>query len=169
MEAHAHLVLLNAVPPRQIDDPIPAVTLLLRRLSASPELVGKLMDVYDLLPLVTATNGDPTTDFLVQVARKRGRLGRGGVPNIAAAAMTVITDWRDGRIQGWVDAPVLPVAADATAAAKAAGEAAEKGGPVPPMADQKEIVTEWAKEFKLEGLWGDGDGGDAQNDDAMEQ
>ena len=167
VEAHAHLVLLNAVPPRQIDDPIPAVTLLLRRLSASPELVTKLMDVYDLPPLVTAANGDPTTDFLVQVARKRGRLGRGGIPNLAAAAMTVITDWRDGRIQGWVDAPVLPVAADAAAAAKAAGEAAEKGGPAPPMADQKEIVTEWAKEFKLEGLWGDG--GDAQDDEAMEQ
>ena len=167
VEAHAHLVLLNAVPPRQIDDPIPAVTLLLRRLSASPELVGKLMDVYDLPPLVTAANGDPTTDFLIQVARKRGRLGRGGVPNLPAAAMTVINDWRDGRIQGWIDAPVLPVAADDAAAAKAVAEAAEKGGPAPPMADRKEIVTEWAKEFKLEGLWGNDDG--AEDDEAMVQ
>lgn len=155
IEAHAHLVLLNAVPPKEIDDPIPAVTLLLKRLSASPELIQKLMDVYDLPPLLSASNGDATTDFLVQVARKRGRLSRGGIPNLHAAAMTVVTDWRDGRIQGWTDAPVLAVAVDGAPAPKE-GEA---------LLDQKEIVTEWAKEFKLEGLWGDA-GGDA---DEMEQ
>ncbi|KAI1136946.1 P-loop containing nucleoside triphosphate hydrolase protein [Hypoxylon sp. FL0543] len=160
VEAHAHLVLLNAIPPKQIDDPIPAVTLLLKRLSASPELLQKLMDVYDLPPLIT-TGGDATTDFLVQVARKRGRLGRGGVPNLNAAAMTVVTDWRDGRIQGWVDAPVLPVATEIT---PKEGEAKE--GMPAIMPDQKEIVTEWAKEFKLEGLWGDDEDTKA---DAMEQ
>lgn len=148
-EAHAHLVLLNAIPPKNIDDPVPAVTLLLKRLSAAG-LMDKLAAVYDLPPLVTS-NGDATTDFLVQVARKRGRLGRGGVPNISAAAMTVVTDWRDGRIQGWNEAPVLPVAA---AGDKTAEAAAQKSGEEV-VADQKEIVTEWAKEFKLEGLWGD--------------
>ena len=148
-EAHAHLVLLNAVPPKNIDDPVPAVTLLLRRLAArGPELMERLAAVYDLPPLVT-DHGDPTTDFLVQVARKRGRLGRGGVPNINAAAMTVVTDWRDGRIQGWNEAPVLQVA---EAAPGAVADKGKDGGAVVP--DQKEIVTEWAKEFKLEGLWG---------------
>ncbi|KAK6957995.1 hypothetical protein Daesc_000787 [Daldinia eschscholtzii] len=159
VEAHAHLVLLNAVPPKQIDDPVPAVALLLKRLgSSSPELLQKLMDVYDLPPLMTAADGDATTDFLVQVARKRGRLGRGGVPNLAAAAMTVVTDWRDGRIQGWVDAPVLPVVTEISGST-GAGAAA--------MPDQKEIVTEWAKEFKLEGLWGDDEAG--KEGDKMEQ
>jgi nuclear GTP-binding protein len=149
-EAHAHLVLLNAIPPKNIDDPVPAVTLLLKRLSAAG-LMDKLAAVYDLPSLMTS-NGDATTDFLVQVARKRGRLGRGGVPNINAAAMTVVTDWRDGRIQGWNEAPVLPVAAAGETTAEANG--AEKSGEEV-VADQKEIVTEWAKEFKLEGLWGD--------------
>lgn len=153
-EEQARLVLLNAVPPKQIEDPIPAVSLLLKRLSASKEMVKKLMDVYSLPPLLTA-NGDPTTDFLVQVARARGRLGKGGVPNIASAAMTVITDWRDGRIQGWMDAPVLAVAQDAIMD----GEAV--------VGDQKQIVTEWAEEFKLEGLWGDGKHL-AKEDEAME-
>ncbi|KAI0011612.1 P-loop containing nucleoside triphosphate hydrolase protein [Xylariaceae sp. FL0662B] len=165
VEAHAHLVLLNAIPPRQIDDPVPAVSLLLKRLSASPDLLQKLMDVYDLPPLLTS-EGDPTTDFLVQVARKRGRLGRGGVPNLNAAAMTVVTDWRDSRIQGWVDAPVLPVVGGITSI----GSDARPGSPATPtvMPDQKEIVTEWAKEFKLEGLWGDDDG-ETKTGDAMEQ
>ncbi|KAI1383112.1 P-loop containing nucleoside triphosphate hydrolase protein [Hypoxylon trugodes] len=161
IEAHAHLVLLNAIPPKQIDDPIPAVTLLLKRLSASPVLLQKLMDVYDLPPLLSGEDADVTTDFLVQVARKRGRLGRGGVPNLPSAAMTVVTDWRDGRIQGWVDAPVLPVAMTSDAVSKGNEEAGM-------MPDQKEIVTEWAKEFKLEGLWGD-DEGEAKEGDAMER
>ncbi|KAK1757473.1 P-loop containing nucleoside triphosphate hydrolase protein [Echria macrotheca] len=143
-EAHAHLVLLNAVPPKQIEDPIPAITLLLKRLSTTPDLMEKMTKVYELPPLLTNfDSGDVTTDFLIQVARKRGRLGRGGVPNINAAAMTVITDWRDGRIQGWMDAP------------QPGAPSVAKEGDEEVMPDQKTIVTEWAAEFKLEGLWGD--------------
>ncbi|KAL2756204.1 hypothetical protein ACRALDRAFT_2042392 [Sodiomyces alcalophilus JCM 7366] len=162
-EARAHLVLLNAVPPKQIDDPIPAVTLLLKRLSASPELMQKLFDVYDLAPLVptgsSSEGRDVTTDFLIQVARKRGRLGRGGVPNFHSAAMTVINDWRDGRIQGWAEPPVLATTDNVSSTAPTAD-----GAPAP---DQKVIVSEWAKEFKIDGLWGDD--GDAPETDAMEQ
>ncbi|KAI1275645.1 P-loop containing nucleoside triphosphate hydrolase protein [Xylaria sp. FL0933] len=163
IEEHAHLVLLNAIPPKQIDDPIPAVSLLLKKLSSSSELLQKLLDVYDLPPLMS-TNGDSTTDFLVQVARKRGRLGRGGIPNLPSAAMTVVTDWRDGRIQGWTEAPKLPVALDGVK-----GSNPKQSPQVAPsaMADQKEIVTEWAKEFKLEGLWGDDE--NTGTGDAMEQ
>lgn len=164
-EARARLVLLNAIPPKQISDPVPAVTLLLKRLSASPDLFSKLLDVYGLPPLLTAPNGDPTTDFLVQVARRRGRLGKGGVPNLESAAMTVITDWRDGRIQGWMDAPILAVA---SASDVKPGTAASSVAVDALAADQKEIVTEWAKEFKLEGLWGDGSAtADGEEEDTM--
>jgi len=169
IEAQARLVLLNALPPREITDPVPAVALLLRRLGATPDLFAKLLAVYALPPLITSAGKDQTTDFLVQVARKRGRLGRGGVPNLHAAAQTVVGDWRDGRIQGWVEAPVLAVEKDgdaATAAVAATGVAgAEKGKQQESerMADQKVIVTEWAKEFKIEGLWGDVD---AQEEEA---
>jgi len=144
-DEQARLILLNAVPPQDIADPVPAVTLLLKRLGSSEQSMKKLLDVYGLPALMTSA-GDPTTDFLVQVARKRGRLGRGGVPNLHAAAQTVITDWRDGRIQGWTEAPVLQIAQEGAAANN------KDGGLV---GDQKQIVTEWAKEFKLDGLWGD--------------
>ncbi|KAI1363960.1 P-loop containing nucleoside triphosphate hydrolase protein [Xylaria arbuscula] len=164
VEEHAHLILLNAIPPKQIDDPIPAVSLLLKKLSSSPELSQKLLDVYDLPPLMS-TDGDSTTDFLVQVARKRGRLGRGGIPNLPAAAMTVVTDWRDGRIQGWAEPPKVPVSVDGIK--KTTNKEASQGA-APVMADQKEIVTEWAKEFKLDGLWGD-DEDKGTTGDAMEQ
>lgn len=157
-EEQARLILLNAVPPKEIQDPVPAVSLLLKRLSTSEENMKRLLEVYGLPALMT-TNGDITTDFLVQVARKRGRLGRGGVPNLHSSAMTVVTDWRDGRIQGWMEAPTLQLAKEG---ANGAGKNNKDGL----VGDQKDIVTEWAKEFKLEGLWGDH--GSAAEPTAME-
>ena len=146
VQQQARLILLNAVPSREIDDPVPAVSLLLKRLSSSEELFAKLIEVYDLPPLHTI-GSDRTTDFLVQVARKRGRLGKGGIPNLHSAAQTVINDWRDGRIQGWTSPPKYT----STEAATTKTAPAAKGL----VGDQKEIVKEWATEFKLEGLWGD--------------
>ena len=147
VEEQARLILLNAIPPKEIDDPVPAVTLLLKRLSASTELFAKLVDVYNLSPLHTGVGNDITTDFLVQVARNRGRLGKGGIPNLHSAAQTVITDWRDGRIQGWIEPPKLT--------AIATSDLAPASGSNIQVGDQKEIVKEWAAEFKLDGLWGD--------------
>lgn len=153
----ARLILINAVPPKQILDPIPAVTLLLKRLSTSQQLLDKMFSLYGIPPLVTASP-DLTNDFLVQVARKRGRLGKGGVPNVNSAALCVINDWRDGRIQGWVDPPALvPVVGGTSDASAQQGIKAADTETV--VADQKEIVTEWAAEFKLEGLWGNGETG----------
>ncbi|KAJ5135798.1 uncharacterized protein N7515_005076 [Penicillium bovifimosum] len=149
-EEQARLILLNAVPPKQIEDPIPAVNLLLKRLSASETLMNKMLEMYGITALFPG-NGDKTTDFLVQVARKRGRLGKRGVPNIESAAMTVINDWRDGRIQGWANAPVLPVVSADT-----------PGANIEPGVDTTKIVTEWAKEFSIEGLWGNGQGDDEE-------
>ena len=140
----AQLTLLSALPPKSISDPMPAIGLLLSRLSSSPAQLSALLATYSIPPIVSSAEGDMTTDFLVQVARKRGRLGKGGVPNLGSAAMAVLSDWRDGRIQGWVEAP------------------AEEQG-----AGQKEIVKEWAEEFKLEGLWGDE--GDVMVDEAMRE
>ena len=151
----ANLILLSALPPASVDDPIPAITLLLHRLSSSssssPSTTDPLMETYGINASTLLTeNGDVTTDFLVQVARKRGRLGKGGVPNLDAAAMGVLADWRDGRIRGWTEPPP---------AQDENGDGAS--------ADQKQIVHEWSKEFKLDGLWGD----DCQevNTDGMEQ
>ena len=145
----ANLTLLSALPPSAITDPIPAITLLLHRLSRSESTLQPLLDQYNLPPstlVPSGANGDVTTDFLIQVARKRGRLGKGGVPNLQSAAMGVLMDWRDGRIRGWVEPP-----GDAEV-----GEGAGAGSKV--------VVKEWAEEFKLEGLWGD-DG--AEEDEGM--
>ncbi len=158
IQQKARLVLLNAVPPKDIDDPVPAVTLLLKRLSSSEELFAKLMEVYDLPPL-HSIGSDRTTDFLVQVARKRGRLGKGGVPNLNSAAFTVINDWRDGRIQGWTTPPKHFNLSSSTSTAKTL--------PVSDglIGENKVIVKQWSAEFKIPGLFGD----DTNENDAPEE
>lgn len=173
VEEHAKLILLNAIPPKEIDDPIPAVSLLLRRLknlsdnSSGSTPFDSMLSFYEIPPLLSNGKGDITTDFLVQVARKRGRLGRGGVPNLTAAAFTVLTDWRDGRIQGWVDAPKFAVHVEGVDDVDMGGDDTQNAQSNGKMPDQKKIVTEWAAEFKLEGLWGDGEG-DAEIDGQMD-
>ena len=142
-DREARLVLMNALPPKLITDPVPAITLLLSRLSSSPTLYEKLLQNYGITALGPFGQGDTTSDFLIQVARKRGRLGKGGVPNLNAAAMTVVADWRDGRLESWTEPPSNEAAAS--------GQNFDAAS-----ADQKQIVKEWAEEFKLEGLWGGG-------------
>ena len=151
-DAHARLVLLNAIPPKAIEDPVPAVQLLLRRISALPDGLENLRSFYGIPPLMSR-EGDISTDFLVQVARKRGRLGKGGVPNFHAAGMNVLGDWRDGRIGAWVEPPKLDVLTEKDQSGEVSMEGTEASAPQQ-QGDTKEIVTEWAKEFELDGLWG---------------
>lgn len=144
-DEEARLILLNVVPPKQINDPVPAVNLLLRRFSTSPLLFQKLLDVYGIPPIVQGLSIEETTkSFLIEVARKRGRLGKGGVPNLQSAATAVIMDWRAGRIQGWIEPPEGATAAQSGGVKAVSGEAVEK--------DQKEIVGQWMEEFKIEGF-----------------
>lgn len=142
-DRNARLALLAALPPANIDDPVPSVTLLLRRLESMPDEFAILVEYYGLPALIPGA--DATTDFLVQVARKRGRLGKGGVPNLHAAALTVLGDWRDGRVAGWVEAPAGKGSGVSGGLTQAEGQ----------VRDQKKLVKEWAEEFKIEGLWND--------------
>ncbi|KAK6353790.1 hypothetical protein TWF730_008216 [Orbilia blumenaviensis] len=143
----AALTLLNALPPKQMPETtVPAVTLLLSRLADKPGQLEHLTQLYQLPPLITGiSQKDLTMDFLIHVARKKGRLGKGGVPNIESAAKAVVTDWRDGRIIGWIEAPQLEVETNGSTDAVASDGK---------LKDSKEIVTQWAEEFKIEGLWG---------------
>lgn len=170
-EERANLVLLNAVPTKDIDDPIPAVSLLLKRLSEHSEegLYSKLLETYGI-PALMKTNDDPTTDFLVQVARKRGRLGKGGAPNLTSAAKAVITDWRDGRIPGWIPPPKLQRVMEDNEEANTSDRLDERanGSSSLSSGDRVSIVKDWATEFKLEGLWGDGQNDGDEHDQANE-
>lgn len=130
VEEHARLILLNAMPPKYMDDCRPAVTRLLKRLQKNPQQAELFIKYYDLPPLVQTPFDAFVTNVLVHVARKLGRLGKGGVPDLGSAALAIVTDWRDGRVSGWAEPP-----ADKPAASV-------------------EVVSQWAQEFDLDGILG---------------
>lgn len=169
VDERARLILLGALPPKQSTfNPIPAVNLLLKRLCKVPELKDRAMITYNNPPIEEGPMGSLVVDFLVHVARTRGRLTKGAIPDMAAAANMVLADLRDGRLSCWTLPKVSTVnlVTQATPfgsviSSSSSGLVLDKSEAGRP--EEKVVVTEWAKEFSLEGLW-DGNFGGAEDD-----
>lgn len=86
-------VLLNCLRPESVV-PEQAVETLLAR---APH--DKLLEIYKI--------GDwtSTREFLSRVAQRRGKLRRGGIPDVEVAAKLVVADVASGKIPFWVDPP----------------------------------------------------------------
>lgn len=138
----AKLALLSAIPPKSIDDPTPAVQLLLKKFSQDTTMSEGLKQYYLLPPFPSSDFEEFTKQFLIHVARNKGRLGKGGIPNLESAAFLVLNDWKDGRILGWTLPKSKKGAAPEVVVPKTEA----------PRVERTEIVTEWAKEFDLDGL-----------------
>jgi len=82
-------LLSNCVDANSISDPIPAVESLLKRCSAE-----SLMMTYSI-PFFN--KGDVMT-FLAMVAKRAGKVLKGGIPDKVTAARTVLRDWNSGKI-----------------------------------------------------------------------
>ncbi|KAM0723013.1 hypothetical protein Q7P37_001211 [Cladosporium fusiforme] len=129
----------KVLPKQALADPIKAVSALLERMQQTEDGVQRLIDYYQLPPVVTA-NSDLPTRFLVDVARKRGRLGRGGVPNLHAASLVVLNDVNEDRVR-------LPTVQET--------KKVEPKGKGKGKAPQVTIVQTMAEPFKIAGLFGD--------------
>lgn len=126
----------KVLPKQALADPIKAVSALLDRMQKTTDGIRQIIEYYQIPPLVTA-GSDITSRFLVEVARKRGRLGRGGVPNLHSAALTVLGDLNDERL-------VLPAVVEEPASKATA----------PTGKSEVRVVTKMAEPFRIDGLWG---------------
>lgn len=152
IEKEAELALLNALPPKYIIDPYPSILMLVKRLSKSDEMTESFKKLYELPPIPANDADTFTKHFLIHVARKRGRLSKGGIPNLASAGVSVLNDWRDGKIMGWV----LPKASKSSTSAVLDSQTNKISTGVsqePEKVENTSIVTEWSKEFDLDGLF----------------
>ena len=130
----AGLLLRNCISVEQIEDPEAAVGGILAR--CAPE---KLMSLFSI-PAYSNVS-----EFLVSVATKRGKLGRGGVPDKRGAAVSVLMDWNSGKIPFYVLPPEDEVASadiDIDGVAEGAGGALRVSGHDVGAAA---IVAEWSK------------------------
>ncbi|CAH8838978.1 unnamed protein product [Trichobilharzia szidati] len=88
------LVLKNCVKPELLPDPVPAVEAILRRCSKD-----QLMSKYNIEDYVDVS------DFLVKLARRMGRMKKGGVPDIVMSARGLINDWITGKVTYYTEPP----------------------------------------------------------------
>lgn len=124
-------VLRNGIAADSIEDPIPAIQDLILRCS-----MESLMMTYNVPAFPQGAEGVMT--FLAMVARTKGRVLKGGIPDKAMAARLVIRDWNMGKIPYY---SVPPNDKD-SAMDTAGGASAAAGG------DAK-IVTKFSEEFDI--------------------
>ncbi|XP_041129960.1 guanine nucleotide-binding protein-like 3-like protein isoform X1 [Polyodon spathula] len=116
----AALILRNCVKIEQLLDPVTPVEAILKRCNKQ-----QIMQHYGVSDFRTAL------EFLALLARRQGRLKKGGVPDHDKAAKSVLLDWTGGRISYFTHPPETHSLSTHVSA---------------------EIVTEMGKAFDLEQL-----------------
>ena len=87
--------LRNCVKVERLADPVSAVNEIMRRCPHE-----------QLMVLYKTGRFECVDDFLRQVGHLKGLLRKGGVPDVFAAARSVLGDWNNGRIPYYTSAPI---------------------------------------------------------------
>ncbi|XP_051933285.1 guanine nucleotide-binding protein-like 3-like protein isoform X2 [Hippocampus zosterae] len=90
----AAMILRNCVKIEQLVDPIPPVEAILRRCDKA-----QILQHYGVPDFHTAL------EFLALLARRQGKLRKGGLPDTDKAAKSVLMDWTGGRISYFTHPP----------------------------------------------------------------
>ncbi|WVQ94626.1 hypothetical protein IAU59_001706 [Kwoniella sp. CBS 9459] len=92
----AEIMLRNCVKAELVEDPISPVEVILSKVDPA-----QLQKLYNIPPY------DNIRDFLIKVALVRGRLGKGGVPDLEGSAVSVLRDWNSGKILYFTIPPAI--------------------------------------------------------------
>jgi len=90
------LMLKNVVRVEDLNDPISVVEHILRKIDPNT-----LVELYEI-PKFNTSN-----EFLAFIARKRGKLIKGGTPDFDKSARLVLKDWNDGKIKFFTNPPEI--------------------------------------------------------------
>ncbi|KDQ17386.1 hypothetical protein BOTBODRAFT_43022 [Botryobasidium botryosum FD-172 SS1] len=148
---------LNMLDLDGLDDPTAIVETIIPRIPAET-----LQRVYSIPPFANPT------EMLVMIALSRGRLGKGGTPDISAAARSVLHDWNVGNIPYHTIPPAVhPSSIPSLPSIPASVQTGESSMQMRAADDvgQAQILNKFDQAFDLEGLWqtvdedvlGDGD------------
>ncbi|XP_061584015.1 guanine nucleotide-binding protein-like 3-like protein isoform X2 [Cololabis saira] len=90
----AAMILRNCVKIEQLVDPLPPVEAILRRCNKA-----EIMEHYGVAEFHTPL------EFLALLAKRQGKLRKGGLPDTDKAAKSVLMDWTGGRISYFTHPP----------------------------------------------------------------
>jgi nuclear GTP-binding protein len=120
----------NAIKVNQIDDSAAAVDLIVKQCSKE-----KLMALYAIADF------KDSREFLGQLAQKRGKMKKRGVPNYEEVARVVLQDWNSGKVPFFT---VPPLPSSSSSSSLLVDESTSSS-----------LVTQWAKEFDIDALLSD--------------
>jgi nuclear GTP-binding protein len=83
----ADIILRNAVRIEQLEDTVEPVAAIISRCKKE-----RLIEKYSIPPFETAE------EFLASIAKARGKMKKGGQPNLQAAGKIILQDWNSGKI-----------------------------------------------------------------------
>lgn len=153
----AEIMLRNCVKAELVEDPISPIQVILDR--ADP---NHLMNMYNL------PSWDDSRDFLIKLALTRGRLGRGGIPDLEGSAIQVLRDWNSGKIPYFTRPPAVhPSSAPAPVVEREDGD--EAMGETGAAVGDAKILNSLSEAFTIDGLFDDiGDEADWQGEEETE-
>jgi len=88
------IILRNAVKVETLDDPVKPVEAILNRCNKA-----QVMEKY------CVADYSSTMEFLSLFAKRLGKLKKGGIPDILAAAKMILQDWNNGKISFYTHPP----------------------------------------------------------------
>ncbi|KAJ3221636.1 Guanine nucleotide-binding protein-like 3-like protein [Clydaea vesicula] len=118
----AEAILRNSIKVELVDDPVTPVELILTRCKKE-----HLMVLYNI-PYF-----DTVQDFLIQIAKQKGRIRKGGIPDLENSARCVLQDWNQGKIPYFTTPPK------------------DSGAHVESLREHS-LVDSWSKEFEIDGV-----------------
>lgn len=121
--------LRNVLKVEQLEDPIAPVAAILKRVSRE-QLVGVFGCSWN--GGLEAGDAEDVSTFLRAVALSHGRLKKGGIPDLEAAARFVLMEWNAGKVRFWNEPPSTSVDT---------------------ASDAVQIVGELAPEFAFDDAW----------------
>lgn len=114
------LALRNCLDPASLEDPLQTVSALIKK-----------CPVEQLMLLFKVPRFSTPEELLLLLGRKRGKLGKGGIPDMNATARLLLQDWNAGKIPFYT----LPKVSEDVSAA-----------------ETKEVVSKWSEEFDIDAL-----------------
>jgi nuclear GTP-binding protein len=92
------LALRNSLQLEKLQDPVGVVHRMVSKVPAK-----QLLQVFNLQSFSDAD------DFILKVAGQKGKLKKGGIPDLEATAISILRDWNDGKIPFFTNPPSAPV------------------------------------------------------------
>ncbi|WFD36564.1 nuclear GTP-binding protein nug1 [Malassezia cuniculi] len=134
-------LLRNVLKAELVEDPIEPVQAILARVE--PSVIAEAYGIPEI------SSRDPQ-EFLLHIALQRGRLARGGVPDLDGTARSVLHDWNVGKIRFYTTPPKKHPSMTVEGV-KPKGETAVE------HTEGAAVLSQFSEAFDLAGLLGEAD------------